>query len=118
MTPAFTISDTETLILALLGREWLLVSCQLSVVGKKDILLSPLLPWFRDKTVVAPEPGAIANGITRFYQLGEDYFIPHLRNDISSPHTMFGILEEYLKQEKFEIFLVTPDCFTIRTRAS
>ncbi len=43
MTPAFTISDTETLILALLGREWLLVSCQLSVVGKKDILLSPLL---------------------------------------------------------------------------
>lgn len=55
MTPAFTISDTETLILALLGREWLLVSCQLSVVGKKDILLSLLLPWFRDKTVVAPQ---------------------------------------------------------------
>lgn len=39
-----------------------------------------------------------------------------LRNDISSPHTMFGILEEYLKQEKFEIFLVTPDCFTIRAK--
>jgi|GEM_PF-3671643 hypothetical protein len=38
MTPAFTISDTETLILALSGREWLLVSCQLSIVGKKDIL--------------------------------------------------------------------------------
>ena len=56
MTPTFTISDTETLILALPGREWLLVSCQLSVVGKKDILLSPLLPWFRDKTVVAPQP--------------------------------------------------------------
>jgi tRNA nucleotidyltransferase/poly(A) polymerase len=39
-----------------------------------------------------------------------------LRNDISSPHTMFGILEECLKQEKFEIFLVTPDCFTIRAK--
>ena len=24
---------------------------------------------------------AIANGILRFYQLGEDYFIPHLRNE-------------------------------------
>lgn len=41
MTPTFTISDTETLILALPGREWLLVSCQLSVVGKKDILSAP-----------------------------------------------------------------------------
>lgn len=39
-----------------------------------------------------------------------------LRNDISSPYTMFGILEEYLKQEKFEVFLVTPDCFTIRAK--
>ena len=39
-----------------------------------------------------------------------------LIKDIESPHTMFGILEEYLKQEKFELFLVTPDCFTIRAR--
>jgi tRNA nucleotidyltransferase/poly(A) polymerase len=36
--------------------------------------------------------------------------------DIESAHTMFNILEEYLKQEKFELFLVTPDCFTIRAR--
>jgi tRNA nucleotidyltransferase/poly(A) polymerase len=39
-----------------------------------------------------------------------------LIRDIESPHTMFGILEEYLRQEKFELFLVTPDCFTIRAR--
>ncbi len=29
--------------------------------------------------VAAPEPAAIANAILRFYELGEDYFIPHLR---------------------------------------
>lgn len=39
-----------------------------------------------------------------------------LIKDIESPHTMFGILEEYLRQEGFELFLVTPDCFTIRAR--
>ncbi len=31
--------------------------------------------------VVEPEPKAIAEGIRRFYQLGEDYFIPHLRSE-------------------------------------
>lgn len=49
MTPAFTISDTETLILALSGREWLLVSCQLSIVGKKDILSAPCSRSFEIK---------------------------------------------------------------------
>lgn len=39
-----------------------------------------------------------------------------LLKDVSSAHTMFDILEEYLKQEGFEIFLVTPDCFTIRAK--
>jgi poly(A) polymerase len=39
-----------------------------------------------------------------------------LLKDISSAHTMFGILEGYLKEERFEIFLVTPDCFTIRAK--
>ena len=39
-----------------------------------------------------------------------------LLKDISSVHTMFNILEEYLKLEGFEIFLVTPDCFTIRAK--
>lgn len=39
-----------------------------------------------------------------------------LLKDVSSAHTMFDILEEYLKEEGFEIFLVTPDCFTIRAK--
>jgi len=37
MTPTFTISDTEMLILALSSHERLLVSCQLSIVNRKDI---------------------------------------------------------------------------------
>ena len=39
-----------------------------------------------------------------------------LLKDISSAQTMFGILKEYLTVEGFEIFLVTPDCFTIRAK--
>ena len=36
--------------------------------------------------------------------------------NISSAHAMFRLLEEYLKTEGFEIFLSTPDCFTIRAK--
>ncbi len=39
-----------------------------------------------------------------------------LLKDVSSAQTMFGILEGYLKEEGFELFLVTPDCFTIRAK--
>lgn len=39
-----------------------------------------------------------------------------LLKDISSVHTMFGILEGYLETEGFELFLVTDDCFTIRAK--
>lgn len=39
-----------------------------------------------------------------------------LLKDVSSAHTMFSILEGYLKEEGFELFLVTPDCFTIRAK--
>ena len=39
-----------------------------------------------------------------------------LLKDISSAHTMFGVLEGYLREEGFEVFLVTPDCFTIRAK--
>ena len=42
---------------------------------------------------------------------GED-----LLKDVSSAHSMFGLLEGYLKTEGFEIFLVTSDCFTIRAK--
>jgi tRNA nucleotidyltransferase/poly(A) polymerase len=39
-----------------------------------------------------------------------------LMKNISSAHDMFGILEKYLREEGFELFLVTPDCFTIRAK--
>lgn len=39
-----------------------------------------------------------------------------LIKDVESAHAMFNILEEFLRQEQFEIFLVTPDCFTIRAK--
>ncbi|MFI5124914.1 MAG: glycosyltransferase [Chitinophagales bacterium] len=31
--------------------------------------------------VAAPEPSSIARAVLRFYELGEDYFIPHLRRE-------------------------------------
>lgn len=43
--------------------------------------LPDLVPHEKAGLVVAPDPTAIADGILRFYQLGEDYFIPHLRTE-------------------------------------
>jgi tRNA nucleotidyltransferase/poly(A) polymerase len=39
-----------------------------------------------------------------------------LLKDVTSAHDMFDILESYLREEGFELFLVTPDCFTIRAK--
>jgi len=39
-----------------------------------------------------------------------------LLKDVTSAHDMFGILEAHLEEEEFELFLVTPDCFTIRAK--
>jgi tRNA nucleotidyltransferase/poly(A) polymerase len=39
-----------------------------------------------------------------------------LLKDVTSAHDMFGILESHLEEEGFELFLVTPDCFTIRAK--
>jgi len=41
--------------------------------------LPSLVPHEKVGLVVKPEPASIAEGILRFYQLGENYFIPHLR---------------------------------------
>ncbi|HYM93906.1 MAG TPA: glycosyltransferase [Chitinophagaceae bacterium] len=41
--------------------------------------LPSLVPNEKAGLVVEPEPKAIADGILKFYQLGENYFIPHLR---------------------------------------
>ncbi len=43
--------------------------------------LPSLVPHEKVGLVVEPNPAAIAEGILRFYQLGEDYFIPHLRSE-------------------------------------
>jgi glycosyltransferase involved in cell wall biosynthesis len=43
--------------------------------------LAALVPHEKAGLVVAPEPKAIADGILKFYQLGENYFIPHLRTE-------------------------------------
>jgi len=43
--------------------------------------LPSLVPDGKAGIVVDPNPNSIAEGILKFYQLGEDYFIPHLRNE-------------------------------------
>jgi len=43
--------------------------------------LPSLVPDGKVGIVVEPNPEAIAEGILKFYQLGEDYFIPHLRSE-------------------------------------
>jgi glycosyltransferase involved in cell wall biosynthesis len=43
--------------------------------------LPSLVPHEKSGLVVEPDPQAIAEGIMHFYQLGEDYFIPHLRKE-------------------------------------
>jgi len=40
----------------------------------------------------------------------------NLLDRYKSAHEMFVILETYLTNEKFEIFLSTPDCFTVRAK--
>src|SRR5262249_52638850 len=43
--------------------------------------LAAWVPHEKAGLVVAPEAEAVADGILQFYQLGEDYFIPHLRSE-------------------------------------
>lgn len=43
--------------------------------------LASLVPHEKVGLVAEPTPQSIANAILRFYQLGENYFIPHLRTE-------------------------------------
>jgi len=43
--------------------------------------LPSLVPDRKVGLVVEPDPKSIADGILEFYQLGENYFIPHLRSE-------------------------------------
>jgi glycosyltransferase involved in cell wall biosynthesis len=45
--------------------------------------LPDLVPDNKAGLVCEPDPASVAAAIRRFYQLGEDYFIPHLRNEKS-----------------------------------
>jgi hypothetical protein len=41
--------------------------------------LPGLVPHEKAGLIAEPNPAAIADAITRYFQLGEDYFLPHLR---------------------------------------
>ncbi|MBC7949772.1 MAG: glycosyltransferase [Chitinophagaceae bacterium] len=62
--------------------------------------LPSLVPHGKVGLVTTPDPPSIANAISEFYQLGEDYFIPHLRSEkmkYSWAHlvnTITGLVEE------------------------
>jgi glycosyltransferase involved in cell wall biosynthesis len=43
--------------------------------------LPALVPDGKVGLITQPDPASIASGIIKFYQLGEDYFIPHLREE-------------------------------------
>jgi hypothetical protein len=43
--------------------------------------LPSLVPHEKAGIVAQPTAESIANAILRFYQLGEDYFLPHLRSE-------------------------------------
>lgn len=43
--------------------------------------LPSLVPHERAGLVARPEPGPMADAILRFFELGENYFIPHLRDE-------------------------------------
>jgi glycosyltransferase involved in cell wall biosynthesis len=43
--------------------------------------LPALVPHEKVGLVCEPDPTSIADAILRFYQLGENYFIPHLRGE-------------------------------------
>jgi glycosyltransferase involved in cell wall biosynthesis len=40
-----------------------------------------LVPHEKVGLVVEPDPSSITEGILNFYQLGEEFFIPHLRSE-------------------------------------
>jgi glycosyltransferase involved in cell wall biosynthesis len=40
-----------------------------------------MVPHMQVGIVAAPDPEAIAGAIEQYFQLGENYFIPHLRNE-------------------------------------
>lgn len=65
--------------------------------------LPSLVPHEKAGLVTEPDPVSIANSINRLYQLGENYFIPHLRSEKQKyswnklVNTIIGLTENYGK---------------------
>lgn len=59
--------------------------------------LPDLVPDGKAGVVVSPDPTSIATGILRLYELGEDYFLPHLREE-KQRYSWLTLTEAILKQ--------------------
>ena len=57
--------------------------------------LPALVPHEKVGLVCEPVPQSLANAINRFYELGEDFFIPHLRNE-KQKYTWKNLVETIL----------------------
>ena len=63
--------------------------------------LPSLVPDEKAGLVVEPDPAAIADGILKFYQLGENYFIPHLRSE-KQKYSWLRLMQSILKLAEAE----------------
>jgi glycosyltransferase involved in cell wall biosynthesis len=61
--------------------------------------LPALVPNEKAGLVCEPEPASIAGAILRFYQLGEDFFIPHLRSE-KQKYSWQKLVESILELQK------------------
>jgi len=61
--------------------------------------LPSLVPHNKVGLVCEPQPDAIANAMLRFYELGENYFIPHLRSE-KQKYSWHRLLETIVELQK------------------
>jgi glycosyltransferase involved in cell wall biosynthesis len=61
--------------------------------------LASLVPHEKVGLIAEPTPGSIADAILRFYQLGENYFIPHLRTE-KQKYSWNNLVDSVFKLEK------------------
>jgi glycosyltransferase involved in cell wall biosynthesis len=66
--------------------------------------LPDLVPHKKAGLVSDPEPGALANTIEQYFELGENYFIPHLRTEKErfSWHNLVKTIKELARQSTQE----------------
>ena len=61
--------------------------------------LPALVPHEKAGIVAEPNAESLAIAITRFYQLGEDFFIPHLRNE-KQKYSWHKLVESILELQR------------------